>query len=145
MSQAKIALLSPVYTILVVEDHNGMRTMLLDWLGAAFPPHRLLSAKSGEEAVAITRAEHPDLVVMDVVLPQMNGIEATRQIKQVAPQVKVIMLSMYEAPEYQADAFQAGAVAYVLKRKLYTKFLPVVEFCLTSLMSIPSTDRQDQS
>jgi DNA-binding NarL/FixJ family response regulator len=133
MSPAKLLSANPVRTILVVEDHDGMRTMLMDWLAAAFPPHRLISAKSGEEAVTLTRAQYPDLVIMDVVLPQMNGIEATRKIKHIAPQVKVIMLSMYEAPEYQADAVQAGAIAYVLKRKLYTKFLPVVEFCLTSL------------
>lgn len=145
MSQVEIYTLGPARTILVVEDHDGMRTMLLEWLAAAFPPHRLLSAKNGEEAVAIARAQPPELVVMDVVLPRMNGIEATRQIKQIAPQVKVIMLSMYEAPEYQADAIQAGAIAYVLKRKLYTKFLPIVESCLTSLMSTSSTDKQDQS
>ena len=133
MSRAEINSSNQVRTILVVEDHEAMRTMLLDWLAAAFPPHRLVGAKSGEEAVTITQAQPPDLVVMDVVLPQMSGIEATRQIKRIAPQVKVIMLSMYEAPEYQADAVQAGASAYLLKRKMYSQFLPAVKSCLTTL------------
>ena len=131
MDQAKMSQDSSTQTLLVVEDHSATRTMLVDWLGAAFPNYQCLGAGSGEEAMELVRAHGPALVVMDYALPGLNGIEATRQIKQITPRVRVIMLSMYEADIYQTEAAAAGASAYLFKRTMYTHFIPTVQALLS--------------
>jgi DNA-binding NarL/FixJ family response regulator len=83
--------------------------------------------------VDLVRSQAPDIVLMDIGLPGMNGIEATRRIKAIAPQVRVVILSILEDPEYQADAAAAGASAYVPKRKMHTELIPI----LTGLLSKP--------
>ena len=118
-------------TILIVEDHDAVRTSLRDWLLATFPECRFLETTSGEEAVDLVRIQRPDLVLMDIGLPQMSGIEATRRIKAMTPDVQVVMLTIHEASIYRTDAAAAGASAYILKRKMYTELIPVV----TNLLS----------
>jgi len=126
-------------TILIVEDHDAVRAALRDWLSTTFPDWSFLEAKSGEEAVDLACAKAPDIILMDIGLPKMNGIGATRHIKAAAPQVQVVMLTIHEAPEYQADAAAAGANAYVVKRKMHTELIPT----LRKLMAHPATDAAD--
>jgi len=118
-------------TILVVEDHDLLRASLRDWLSLTLPDCALIEAKSGEEAVALARAKNPDVVLMDIGLPQMNGIEATRRIKAVAPQARVVMLTIHEAPQYQAAAIAAGASAYIIKRRTHTELIPTLRMLLS--------------
>ena len=101
--------------ILLVDDHHlvieGLRAVLstdsdIDVIG---------EARSGKEAVRAVELLKPEIVLMDIRMPDMNGIDATRQVKQVAPSTSVIMLTMYENPEYLFDAVKAGASGYVLK------------------------------
>jgi len=113
-------------TIMIVEDHEAVRTSLRDWLSAIFPDCVFVEAKSGEEAVDLALARPPDVVLMDIGLPGMNGIRATRHIKAAAPQAQVVMLTIHEAPEYQADAAAAGASAYIVKRRMHTELIPVL-------------------
>jgi DNA-binding NarL/FixJ family response regulator len=127
-------------TLIVVEDHLATRTMLVDWLGAVFPNYHCLGASSGEEALELVRVHGPALVVMDYALPGLNGIETTRRLKQLVPGVGVIMLSMYEAEAYQAEAATAGASAYLFKRTMYTQFIPTVQ-ALLALAGDHPTDR----
>lgn len=112
--------------ILVVEDHDVMRATLRDWLGSALPDCLLLEAGSGEEAIDLVRTHTPPVVLMDIGLPRMSGIETTRWIKVLAPEVQVVMLTIHEAPVYQQDAEAAGASGYVLKRKMHSDLVPVV-------------------
>ncbi len=72
-------------TILIVEDHEAVRKALRDWLEEVFPQYGVIDAASGEEAMALLRVESPRLVGMDLGLPGMTGIEATRQIKVTMP------------------------------------------------------------
>lgn len=118
-------------TILIVEDHDAVRASLRDWLSVAFPRCEFLEARSGEEALVQVAAQPFDIVLMDIGLPQMNGIEATRQIKATAPQTRVVMLTIYEEQAFQADAAAVGASAYVAKRKMGTELVPV----LTALLA----------
>jgi DNA-binding NarL/FixJ family response regulator len=120
-------------TILIVENHDAVRVSLREWLEAAIPQCRVIEAASGEEAVALAQANLPRLVVMDIGLPQMNGIEATRLIKATVPAVQVVILTIYENKAYCADAMAAGASAYVPKRNMQREFLPT----LTELLSTP--------
>ncbi len=122
-------------TILIVDDYDAVRASLLDWFGTVFPDCALAEARSGEEAVELALARPPDVILMDIGLPQMNGIEATRRIKAAAPQVQVVILTIHEAPEYQAKAAAAGVTAYILKRQMYRELIPTLQRLLPSRSS----------
>jgi DNA-binding NarL/FixJ family response regulator len=119
-------------TILIAEDHGAVRKTLRDWLEVEFPQCRVIEASSGEDAVALARTESPHLAVMDIRLPGMSGIEATRQIKAISPSVQVVMLTIHEDNSYRADATAAGASAYVEKQAMHTKLIPTLAALLTS-------------
>jgi DNA-binding NarL/FixJ family response regulator len=122
-------------TILIVEDHDGMRVALHDWLSANLPGCRLLEATSGEEAIALARERAPDLVLIDINLPWMNGIEATRHIKRAVPQTQVVVLTIHEDTDYQAGAQAAGAAAYVPKRNMHVELLPTLTRLLSATLA----------
>jgi DNA-binding NarL/FixJ family response regulator len=113
-------------TILIIKDHDTLRSILQRRLEAAFPRCRVIEAASGEEAVALLGVESPRLVVTDIGLPGMNGIETTRQIKARSPSTQVVMLTMYEDDAYRVAAIAAGAGAYVPKRLVHTDLLPAL-------------------
>ena len=73
-------------------------------------------ATNGREAVEQAHALHPMIVLMDISMPELNGLEATRQIKQALPAIQVVILTMHEADEYVIKILQAGATGYVLKQ-----------------------------
>jgi DNA-binding NarL/FixJ family response regulator len=112
--------------ILIVEDHQGVRQSLRELLELSFPRYRLLEANSGEEGVTVAQAMAPCLVIMDIGLPGMNGIEAAQGIKAVAPATRVVMLTMFDDEAHRADAAAVGVSAYVPKRKVQTELLPVL-------------------
>jgi two-component system response regulator NreC len=102
--------------LLLVDDHEIMRAGLR-MLFAAEPDIEIVGeADSGVAALEAVRALDPDVVVMDVAMPGMTGIEATRRIKEVAPRVAVLALTMYEDEQYFFEMLSAGASGYVPKR-----------------------------
>jgi DNA-binding NarL/FixJ family response regulator len=113
--------------ILIVEDHDAVRESLHTWLSISFPRYMIVTAASGEEAVEIVRDVSPDVVVMDISLPGISGIETTRRIKHNAPKAQVIMLTIHEERAYQLDAASAGASAFVPKRQMQALLLPLLE------------------
>jgi DNA-binding NarL/FixJ family response regulator len=119
-------------TILVVEDHDAMRKLLREWMEIMFPQCRIVEAASGEEALTIAQARAPRVVVMDIGLPQINGIEATRRIKAAVPTVQVVMLTIHEDEAYRVDAVTAGASAYVTKCTMLTDLLPTLATLLST-------------
>ena len=119
-------------TILIVKNHDVVRRLLRGWLEGEFPQCRVIEAASGEEAIAMAQAELPCVVVMDIGLLWMSGIEATRQIKAAVPTAQVVMLGIYEEEAYRADATAAGASAYVPKRTINTEFLPTLAALLSA-------------
>ncbi|HKV84761.1 MAG TPA: response regulator transcription factor [Ktedonobacterales bacterium] len=102
-------------TVLIVDDHSVVREGARAFLEAQADLTVVGEAESGEEAVRQAQALIPDVVLMDLILPGINGIEATRQIKRVSPRSQVIVLTSYFADEHVFPALRAGALSYTLK------------------------------
>jgi DNA-binding NarL/FixJ family response regulator len=101
--------------ILLAEDHLVVREGLRRLLEAEPDMRVIAEAASGEEAVRQSRTASPDLVLMDISLPGLNGIEATRRIKAERPGVSVLVLSAYDNEEFIFAVLEAGAAGYLLK------------------------------
>jgi DNA-binding NarL/FixJ family response regulator len=101
--------------VLVVDDHKIVREGLVSLLSEQKGIDVVGQAGNGREAVDLAMRLHPEVVIMDVSMPVMNGDEATRQILKVMPDTRVIALSMFEESETMQRMFQAGAESYVLK------------------------------
>jgi two-component system invasion response regulator UvrY len=119
-------------TILIVEDHEAVRRSLRDWLAVEFPQCRVIEAASGEQALALIQIESPRLVIMDISLPGMSGIEATRQIRATLPSAQIVMLTIHNGDAYRADAAAAGASAFVPKRAMQTELIPTLAALLAN-------------
>jgi DNA-binding NarL/FixJ family response regulator len=109
---------SPLRVVLV-EDHHIMRRGLGSLLTTEKDVQIAGEAASGEEVLAWLPAnDPPDLVIMDISLPGIDGIETTRRIRSLYPQVKVLILSMYNNPTFVHQAMQVGADGYILKQSM---------------------------
>lgn len=102
-------------TVLLVDDHEVVRSGVSAFL-ASQPDFEVIGeAKSGTEAVNLAQKLVPDVVLMDLVMAKMDGVEATRQVKAVSPRTKIVVLTSYHQDEYIFPALQAGAISYILK------------------------------
>lgn len=101
--------------LVIVDDHllvrSGLRSMLEDEESFEI----VGEASDGREALVLCSRLRPDLVLMDVRMPKMDGLEATRIIKQEYPEISVLIVTMHESPDYLLEALKAGAAGYVLK------------------------------
>lgn len=101
--------------VLVADDHYLVRQGLCDLLDSCGDLEVVGEARNGVEAVQLARDLHPDVVVMDVEMPIMGGMQATREIIAEMPQVQIVGVSSHTEPEVIARMLQAGAQRYVLK------------------------------
>jgi len=104
--------------VLIVDDDSLFRKMLKDSLHSQLPSLNILEAKTGQEAMEIIQTSHPDLIFMGIQLPDGNGLEVTHQIKKLYPEVKVIIVTNYDQPEYREAAFRFGGDCYIPKDSL---------------------------
>ncbi|MCU1430361.1 MAG: response regulator receiver protein [Actinomycetia bacterium] len=102
-------------SVLIVEDQHPFRDVARTVISMTDGFTVTGEAASGEEAVEMAESQHPDLVLMDINLPGINGIEATRRIKASRPATVVILLSTYSESDLPADARSCGAIEYVHK------------------------------
>jgi DNA-binding NarL/FixJ family response regulator len=101
--------------VLVVDDHTVIRRGIQRIL-RAWPEWEISGeASSGEQAIELTKELKPDIVLMDISMPGMGGLEATKSIRKYCPQAKVLLLTLYDSPEWAETALRAGARGYVLK------------------------------
>ena len=102
-------------TVLLADDHRILREGVKSLLEKAQDIEVVGEASEGGEAVAKAQALSPDIVLMDITMPGMNGLEATRQIKALKPNTRVLILSMHESNQYISQFLKSGASGYVLK------------------------------
>ena len=102
-------------TVILADDHAILRDGLRFLLEAAGDIQILSTASNGQEAVEQATLHCPDVIVMDISMPVMSGIEATRHICEICEHTKVTILSMHHTTEYIQRALEAGAVGYLLK------------------------------
>jgi DNA-binding NarL/FixJ family response regulator len=101
--------------LLIVDDHKIARESLRDMLADEPSIEVIGEAANGREALALCSRLRPNLIMMDVRMPEMDGLAATREIKQRYPEISVLMVTMHENPDYLLEALKAGAAGYVLK------------------------------
>ncbi len=127
--------------MLVAEQHDELSAALVPWLSASLAPCRVLTAQTGEQCVAAVRAHRPQVVLLELHLRGMGGIEATRRIKAEWPDTPIIILSLYDAARYRSEALRAGACDYVLKSRVTQELLPCLRRLLTGSMTPPTEQR----
>ena len=101
--------------VLLADDHTVVRDGLRSLLAAQGDMTVVGDAANGREAVMQVQKMGPDVVIMDIAMPELNGIEATCQVHESCPSTKVVILSMYSSVEHISRALQAGAKGYVMK------------------------------
>jgi NarL family two-component system response regulator LiaR len=102
-------------TVMIVDDHEMVRRGAGSYLEAQPDISLVAQAGSGEEAVRLAQEFVPDVVLMDLLMPDMDGIEATRRVKNVSPRTQIVILTSFHQDEYVFPAFKAGAISYLLK------------------------------
>jgi NarL family two-component system response regulator LiaR len=102
-------------SVLLVDDHQVVRQGVRAFLDAMNDIEVVAEAESGEEAVRLSAEHVPDVVLMDLLMPGMDGVEATRKVKDVSPRTQVVVLTSYHQDEHIFPALQAGAISYILK------------------------------
>jgi NarL family two-component system response regulator LiaR len=102
-------------TVMIVDDHEMVRKGAKGSLEARPDIVVVAEAESGDEAVRLAREHVPDVVLMDLVMPGMDGVEATRMVKDISPRTHIIVLTSYHQDEHIFPALQAGAISYLLK------------------------------
>ena len=116
--------------ILIVEDNRHLRQLLTEILRPAFVQSTILEAPNVSSATALCRETPPELVLMDVALPDGNGIALTAEIKSLLPTSKVVIVSNNQSRACQDAATTAGAAAYVFKDDVFDKLLPALALVL---------------
>jgi DNA-binding NarL/FixJ family response regulator len=101
--------------VVIADDHNVVRAGIRELLSDEDDITVVGEARSGQEAVDLATALQPDVVVMDIAMPELTGVEATRQIRLVAPSVRVLVLTSYADDPYIYGLLDAGATGYILK------------------------------
>jgi DNA-binding NarL/FixJ family response regulator len=113
----------PLWRIIIADDHplwcSGLRSLLES---SDSSMEVVAEATDGQQALELARTLKPDLVLMDVWMPRMGGLEATRAIKRELPQTVVLMMTASEDPNHLAEAIKAGAAGYVLNRSFCLPF-----------------------
>src|SRR5512142_654852 len=107
--------MNPAITLIIVDDHEVVRQGVRAYLSAQPDLEVIGEAGSGEEAVRLAGELVPDVALLDLIMPGMDGIEATRRLKKVSPRTQVVVLTSFHEDEHIFPALRAGAISYLLK------------------------------
>ncbi len=112
--------------VLIVDDHTILRAGLRMLLNAHPDIEVVGEASDGNQAIMSAQRLQPDVILMDIAMPECNGIEATRQIKRLIPETRVLVLTMHENEEYLFQVLRAGASGYILKEAADTELVTAI-------------------
>lgn len=107
--------MSPTIKVLLVDDHPMVRDGIMSCLAFYDDVEVIGTANNGREAITQLSSLTPDVIMMDISMPDLNGIDATEQILEISPHSKILIFSMHDNAEYITNAVQAGASGYILK------------------------------
>jgi DNA-binding NarL/FixJ family response regulator len=124
--------MEPVARILIVDDHEMLRRGLRALLSGDARWVVCGEGENGKVGVEKVRQLAPDLVILDVTMPVMNGLDAAREIRQFAPSIKILVFSMHDSPAMRTEFRRVGADAFVLKSAAATELTAMVERLLLS-------------
>lgn len=113
--------------ILIADDHQLFREGLINLLSDASNIEVIGHAENGREAVEKSIIHKPDVVIMDIRMPELSGVEATAELKETLPEVKVIALSMHSETHYVKGMLEAGASGYIFKNCTYSQLIDAIE------------------
>ena len=130
-------------TIVLADDHHVVRQSFRLLLEAQTDFRVLGEAASGLEAVELSERLRPDVLVVDIMLPELNGVEVTRRVKKQLPGTVVVILSMHDTEAYVIEALRAGAAAYVLKTSTAQELVYAIHQALAGhlFLSPPLSER----
>jgi two-component system response regulator NreC len=132
-----------IIRVLLAEDHTIVRKGLRSLLTAEADIEIVGEAEDGQQTIELVQHLLPDVVLMDITMPILNGLEATRQIKKLFPQVKVLVLTVHSSEEYIFQILRAGASGYVVKQAAVSELVQAIRSVYqgNSFLS-PSISRQ---
>lgn len=113
-------------SILIADDHEVVRNGIRSYLETITDFHVVGEASSGEEALSLVAELIPDIVLLDLIMPGMDGIETTRRVKQTSPRTQVVVLTSYHEDVHIFPALKAGAISYILKDMKMEKLVDVL-------------------
>lgn len=113
--------------ILIADDHGILREAITSLLNNEFGMEVIGEAQDGRTAVRLAKELHPDVIIMDIAMPNLNGIEATRQIVREMPNIKVIALSVYADRRSVREMLKAGASGYVPKQCAFKELVTAIQ------------------
>ena len=116
--------------ILVVDDHEQFRQLVCSLLRKSAEFQIVGEASDGLEAIQKAETLHPDLILLDIHLPKLNGIEVVIRLRTVAPHTKILVLSQETSPDVVEEALSLGALGYVHKIRVANELLPAVKAVL---------------
>ncbi len=119
--------------ILIAESHNILQNSLKDLVTTGLPGATVLTVHSGKEAVRVSLAHRPSVIILDVDLPDISGVEATRKIHDNLPDTPIVLIHEEESAEYRISAIAAGARSYVTKNKIAVELVHVIKKLPTAL------------
>ena len=118
--------------ILIAEEHDMFRTSLRDMVTNYFPKSEVIEANNGWRALFKALVYHPDVILMDLAMSEMDGLEATRHIKKVFPEIHVVIMTMTDDPLYGVSAISAGANNTIVKNRIGVDLVPVLKNLLAA-------------
>jgi two-component system, NarL family, nitrate/nitrite response regulator NarL len=123
--------------VLVADDQPAIRNRVHLTLASQISVEEFDEAADGKEAVEKTERLHPDLVILDITMPVMNGLEAARRIRAISPQTPILILSMHNSRELVKEAQKIGVRGYVVKAEAGHTLVPAVNAVLNSQTFFP--------
>jgi len=118
--------------VLIVEDYKEFRVMVKNYLETQNLDFQISEADSGEMGILAAVKEKPDIVLMDIRLPDMNGLEAASEIKKRIPECEIIILTMFETEAFRSVFKSNHISAYIGKSELYDKLIPQMKAILNN-------------